>query len=521
MTQRPEDPGELKRQFLKESADRLRDMETGLLNIEQGLDVMEQVRLIFRGFHGLKGIAGYVNTREIIDLSNAGESMLMQVRDEGVPFRSEWVDLLLACHDHLKQLFDSYRAGEPPSDDWRESLDKINRIVEENAKGERSGAEEAHEERLFNETARPHISGMEVYFRKWKPGPADKRLVAAIRRKLALFAGAAEDAGRSDLAELAKERMDRLERFAAVDWSAEGIEEFTGIADELRSRLDNSSQAGSPTLRTPTIEPIRIPGTESVAQVMEIKADYVEALEGLVSDFTMYTEVISRNLKKMKPLVKPRAVPWLDGMESDMRKFARALTLSCRKLHLTPLITLFDRFPRLIRDLAKRKDKKVTLVIAGGETEVEKRQIEKLAEPMTHLIRNAVDHGLEPPAERTAAGKDIKGRLEIKASSSKRSVVLEVRDDGRGIDFGTIRAKAVALGVYTQEQADALPQHELMNLVFLTGLSTRSVADTISGRGVGMDIVREAVSELRGAVKVESAPGQGTVFTLTIPLELE
>lgn len=510
----------LKEQFLKESAERLRDLERGLLNIEQGQEVMDQVRLIFRGFHGLKGIAGYVKTREIIDLSNAGESLLMQVRDEGVPFKPEWVDLLLECHDELKRLVECFRSGTSPSDGWREKLERINGVVRENAGREASAEAEGEEAKLFKETADPQISGLEVYFRKWKPGLPDKRLIAAVKRKLALFSSSANKVGRADLARIATEHLNRLEQRKDVEWTRQQIQEFTEVGAELRSHVEAEKMGKLAQLRTPTLEPVRVPQPDEASRVLEIKADYVEMLEALVSDFTIYSAGISRNLKKMRPLVKPRALLWLDGMESDLKKFARALTLSCRRLHLVSLVPLFQRFPRLIRDLAKRGGKKVRLEVAGAETEMEKHQVEKLAEPMTHLIRNAVDHGLEPPEQRAAAGKDEQGVLQIRASLSKQTVTLEISDDGRGIDFDKIRARAVELGVYTQEQADSLPEEELMNLVFLTGLSTRSVADTISGRGVGMDIVREAVAELGGTVEVDSSVGKGTVFRLRIPLEL-
>ncbi len=512
---------EIKEQFLKESAERLRDLEKGLLNIEQGLDVMDQVRLIFRGFHGLKGIAGYVKTREIIDLSNAGESLLMQIRDEGFPFKPEWVDLLLECHDELKNLVGSFRTDMPPSDGWREKRDRVNEVVQENA-GRRAPADEEGEDvKLFKETADPQISGLELYFKKWNPGLPDKRLIAAVKRKLALFSTSARKAGREDLAEMATRSLNRLEQRKEAEWTSDQIAEFTGVGTELRSHLEADRAGKTARLQTPTTEPLRVPQPEEASRVLEIKTDYVEMLEALVSDFSIYTAGISRNIKKMKPLVKPRALLWLDGMESDLRKFARALTLSCRRLHLVSVFPLFQRFPRLIRDLAKRGGKKVRLDVRGAETEMEKHQVEKLAEPMTHLIRNAVDHGLEPPQERLAAGKDEQGVLEIKASVSQHTVILEISDDGRGIDFDAIRGKAVELGVYTQEQADTLPHEELMNLVFLTGLSTRSVADTISGRGVGMDIVREAMKELGGTVEVDSTLGKGTVFRLKIPLELD
>ncbi len=508
----------VKEQFLKEAAERLRDLETGLLNVERGLDLNPQIRLMFRGFHGIKGIAGYVNTREIIDLSNAGETLLIHVRDNGVPFRMEWVDSLLQCHDCIRGLLDDFRDGRPPSASWDESLARLHDIIRE-VTTDRSPAS-YDQSKFFHETAGAQIKGLEVYLSKWTPGVPDPRLVKALQRKLALFSSAAEKAGRSDLVERVRSSLDALEFAKDREWTSEEIARWSLIGEDLRGML----RAGGP--RRPPEQPAfgAVSSDERIQappRVLEIKEEYVDMLETLVNDFSTYAVRLSHDLKKMKPMIKPRAYPWLQGMESDLTRFARAFIQSLRRLHLVPLSSLSDRFPRLVRDLAKRDGKRVRLALKGMDVELEKNQVEGLSEPLTHLIRNAVDHGLETPEVRAELGKPEQGLLTLEAEARRGSVTIKLADDGKGIDFDLVRRKAVQLGVYDQEKAAGLEAHELLNLIFLTGLSTRDTANTISGRGVGLDIVRQAIDELGGSVKVDSEPGRGTEFTLTIPFDLD
>jgi two-component system chemotaxis sensor kinase CheA len=509
---------ELREQFLKEASDRLRDLERGLLHVERGDDRDAGIRLIFRGFHGIKGIAAYVNAREVIDLSNAGETLLTQVRDDNVPFRSEWVDILLGCHDNLKALLESFRDVSKPAPDGRDTLAELQRIIRSNRDGTETTGDGGDGKTLFAETAPAQIKGLEVYISKWKPGSADPRPAAALKRKLSLISKGASEAGRSDVVELIAEYSQRLEGLRGRECSTEEIAGFGESVHELRKLLAGGSAGRVEHSSAP--RPQDVP-REPVSRHLEIKAQYVEMLEDLVDDFSMYAESVTRNLKRLQPSVKPVALSWLKGLESDLNKFAHAFSQSCRRLHLVPLATLFERFPRLVRDIAKREGKIVDLVITGSQVELEKDQVEKLGEPVIHLIRNSVDHGLETPERRAEAGKPETGVLTISAAASKGTVTIEIRDDGRGIDFDGIRRRAVEMRLLPEKKAASLPTADLMDLVFLSGLSTKPTADTISGRGVGMDIVREAMGELDGSVEVESEPGRGTCIRLKVPWELD
>jgi two-component system chemotaxis sensor kinase CheA len=196
------------------------------------------------------------------------------------------------------------------------------------------------------------------------------------------------------------------------------------------------------------------------------------------------------------------------------------LQASVMRIRMVPIGPLFQRFHRLVRDLARDRDRQARLETAGEATELDKRLIDELADPLTHLIRNAVDHGLEPPEARRAAGKPEQGTVRLEAFHEGGQICIRVRDDGKGLDAERIRAKAVRNGLCTAEAAERLGPAETYALIFEPGFSTAESVTNISGRGVGMDIVRSKVNELKGRIEIESTPGQGTAFTIRLPLTL-
>ena len=208
-----------------------------------------------------------------------------------------------------------------------------------------------------------------------------------------------------------------------------------------------------------------------------------------------------------------QAVSQLDLLVSDLQN-------SVMKTRMQPIGRLFQKYPRIARDLARQLGKDVELALVGEETEVDKTMIEDLADPLIHLIRNAVDHGVEPPDERQAAGKPAKSVVRLEARQEGDHIVLIIADDGRGINAERIRAKAVEKNIISEEEANTLDDRQSLNLIFLPGFSTMAQASAVSGRGVGMDVVKTNIQKLNGSVEIRSEPGKGSVFIISLPLTL-
>jgi two-component system chemotaxis sensor kinase CheA len=196
------------------------------------------------------------------------------------------------------------------------------------------------------------------------------------------------------------------------------------------------------------------------------------------------------------------------------------LQRSVMKIRMVPVEQLFRRFPRVIRDVAKTQGKDVELVLEGESTDLDKSILDALAEPLTHLVRNAVDHGIEPPGERRAKGKPPQGKIKLDAYHQANQVVIEISDDGRGIDTQRVVNKAIQTGVITAEDASRLNEAEKQQLIFEPGLSTAEIVTEVSGRGVGMDIVKACMERLKGSVSIHTELGKGTTFRLKLPLTL-
>jgi two-component system chemotaxis sensor kinase CheA len=196
------------------------------------------------------------------------------------------------------------------------------------------------------------------------------------------------------------------------------------------------------------------------------------------------------------------------------------LQRSVMKIRMVPVEQLFRRFPRMVRDAAQRCNRQVELVLSGQDTDLDKSLLDAIAEPLTHIVRNAVSHGLESPAERVKAGKPATGKIRLDAYHQANQLIVEVSDDGRGVDAGKIKAKAIKTNVITAEQAERLSAAEVLDLIFRPGFSTADEITEISGRGVGLDVARSVLHRLKGTVELETHPGQGTRFRLKLPLTL-
>ena len=253
---------------------------------------------------------------------------------------------------------------------------------------------------------------------------------------------------------------------------------------------------------------------------LRIEIDKVDDLLHLASELTSERNKVHRLFLEIRSILQKRDARLLEELLDKQEQYLEHLRDDIMSIRMVPLRELFQRFPRLVRDLARLMDKQVIFEMKGEATELDKKLVDKLADPLVHLLRNAVDHGIEKPEERRRQGKDPVGRIVLSASHRAHATRIELRDDGRGIDCERVRKKLIDLEVVDKEEAAHLSQEELFAYLFQAGVSTRETATEISGRGVGLDVVKEQVERLNGMVMLSSKVGEGTTFVIDVPLTL-
>jgi two-component system chemotaxis sensor kinase CheA len=263
------------------------------------------------------------------------------------------------------------------------------------------------------------------------------------------------------------------------------------------------------------------PAPAVVENTLRVDAERIDAVLNLVGELIIGKSMLQQTVNEFlrRSPKDPLRARFTDAMGFQARVL-NDLQRSVMKIRMVPVEQLFRRFPRMVRDVARQCDKQVDLVVSGVETDLDKGLLDSVAEPLTHIVRNAISHGIETPEERARAGKSPKGTLSLHASHQGSQVIIEVRDDGRGVDVQKVKLRAIQKNLISAEDASRLTESEIIELLFRPGFSTAEQITEISGRGVGLDVVRSVLQRLKGVVDIETNPGQGTIFRLKLPLTL-
>jgi two-component system, chemotaxis family, sensor kinase CheA len=518
--------------FFEESLEGLADMETELLRLEQVLDAgsgaeveAETLNTLFRAVHSIKGASGTFGYGEIAEFAHALETLMDALRAGQLDMDTEVIALLLRSVDQLRVMIQAASAGRTAARAGEQSTahrlrDEVTVLL--SAAGVAAGRDAP----LPDADDAAGGAGWEIGF---KPGPAlltNGNDPLRIFRELAGLGKLTADTDPSALPDW--EDFDptvchlswrlRLETGAsraqvidAFEWVLGDCElTLTSLAREpapaaeTRRRPDGAASApvGRAEPAAPTVGSIRV-GIPKVDALINMVGELVitqAMLTQIVNDFT------------------PDELVRLQAGVAQLERNTRDLQESVMSIRMLPIGFVFNRLPRVVRDTAAQLGKKVRLTLAGERTELDKTVIERISDPLLHLVRNSIDHGIEPPAQRVAAGKPETGVIALHAEQKGGNVIIALSDDGAGLPRDRILARARRLG---RLAPDATPTPaEVDAMIFLPGLSTADVVSDISGRGVGMDVVRNNIQSLGGNVEVESEPGRGTRFTLRLPLTL-
>ncbi len=536
----PFHPEEFLQDFLIEAREHLDNIRQHLLALEtaQDEDRIAAVNELFRSFHTLKGLSGMIGLDPAADLSHVLESLLKAVREDRVAITPELIDQLLAATDQLEAIVHSLEDPQTPPPDPTPTIQQLQSLIEDaTADRPTPGETPSLEEPPEPTAALTFPPDLEGYLTPEDRQRAQK--VAAQGRALALVRftptkDLAEQGISVNAIRAALEESGRI--LKAVPW-IQGTQvrflflvalskpcplqtapyvEWEWLAHPLPPPEDEEPEpapAGPPAPPKPT-RLRRAPTQPATVRVDIRRMDTLMRLVGeLIITRTRLDEVLAPLEERAPDLYDALRDP-LRQMERHLRHLRNAITSA----RLVPLSEVFQRMPLVVREAARTTGKRVELHIQGADTEVDKVLADRLLDPLIHLVRNAVTHGIEPPAERQRLGKPEVGHITLRAQTEGENIRITIQDDGRGVDLDKVAAKAYALGLLAERRP--ITPEEALEFITRPGFSTRDEADRGAGRGFGMDVVAEMVRSFRGTLSLETTPGQGTTFILRLPLTL-
>jgi two-component system chemotaxis sensor kinase CheA len=472
---------DLLQDFLIEATDLLSGVDNKLVDLEKNPQDHGLLNDIFRGFHTIKGGAGFLNATELVTLCHLTENLFDKLRNGELMLTKEIMDSIMAATGTVRDMFGHLESGvQPPPADAQLIADLKAAIAGELT----APAAAAVPAPVAAPAAVPAA------------GPDWNQLYGAVAGTVPAESAAAAPAEPAMHTQVAGQTPEAVIQHAVGRRSTDkpgAVSAPVGRRDTEKTR-DNS---------------IRV-DTSRLDQVLNLSGEIGLTKNRLNS---LRSDILNGRNDTDTLHALDQAVSQLDLLVSDLQN-------AVMKTRMQPIGRLFQKYPRIARDLARNLGKDVELVLAGEETEIDKTMIEDLSDPIIHLIRNAVDHGVEVPAERLANGKPEKSQVRLEARQEGDHIVLIVADDGKGMNAERLRAKALEKGLITDEEANTMDERQSLNLVFLPGFSTKDVASDVSGRGVGMDVVKTNIQKLNGSIEIKSVVGKGTTFIISLPLTL-
>ena len=484
--------------FLTEAGELLDDVDSGLVDLEQRPNDNGLLNQVFRGFHTVKGGAGFLEATSLVELCHRGENLLDLLRSHQLQITPEIMDLILAATGEVRRMFGEMEAGRMPSPAPAALLTGLEaaargetvdtRALRGDIRDVSSPAPAADAPADAAGSSDPNSPDWLGYYRaafgdpkqgEGSPGAAKPAAGHAPQQLVAPKAGQA----------VAAPQAHRSPAPAVAPRPARGAPQGGGaVTKENTIRVDTA----------------RFDQILNLSGEIGLTKNRLNCLRDALNGEGVDTE----GAKTVDTVLSQ-----LDTLVSDLQS-------AVMKARMQPVGRVFQKYSRLARDLARQLGKDVDLVITGADTEVDKTILEELNDPLVHLIRNSVDHGIETIEERRRIGKPERGTLHVSARQTGDSIVIEVTDDGKGMDAEVIRRKAVEKGAITAEEASVLDPAQCLALIFLPGFSTKAEVSDLSGRGVGMDVVRTNIEKLKGRIDIQSVPGSGSRITISLPLTL-
>ena len=550
--------------FLEESREHLQSLNDGLLGLESNPEDLSILNEIFRNAHTIKGMSATMGYNKIAELTHDMENVLDLLRKEQLKITEDIIDVLFKCVDSLEQMIESVGGGGAEDIvDVSEFAAKLNEIAKGGGAPAAAApaapapaapaaaapaAAPASKALELTDTDKSVIqeaknSGLRAYH--ITVTLADTCLLKSARSYMVM--NALDELGDviksvPPAEDLEQEKFDHsFDLIIVTDAEAKTLEDaILSISEIVKAtvvNLDDEAAAAktaapaaapaAPAAAKPAAAPAAKPAAAAAKKPAPVSAEKklksgqsvrvdIEKLDSLLN---LVGELVINKVRLEQIGITHRLTELTETLE-QMDRVTTDLQSVVMKVRMVPVGQVFNRFPRMVRDLAKELNKEINLTIEGEETELDRTVIDEIGDPLMHLLRNSLDHGVEHPDDREAKGKPRTGEVGLIARHEGNNVVIMVTDDGKGIDADVIRRKAVEKGMVSQEEADNMDDAEAVRLVFLPGFSTAEVITDVSGRGVGMDVVRSKIEALGGHVDVETKIDEGSIFKIKLPLTL-
>ena len=480
--------------FRSESEKYIKEMSDSLLELELDPENIEQMNVMFRAAHTFKGMAATMGFRQIVELTHEMESLIDRFRTGRLTLDSSLIDILFECLDALEGLVENVcKSAESKTRERKNDRSESNKSYPD-------AGEVLKTLRAINNPSE------EVIPRKTESDSfsVDKKIGEKEEKK--------EEKERREGEE--KEERERKEEIKEKQEEEREENQLKSINEELKEK--KSCTDSGPGSKVNSVQNLRMQDSQTPSpkiQSSRISTEQLDKLMNLVGELVI-------NRSRVKELTGESKSKDLEFALSEFQKLTRELQEEVLEIRMVPLDHITNIFPRMIRDLARAQNKKINFIIRGKEIKLDRAIMEEIVDPLVHLLRNAVDHGIEISEKRVELGKEENGTIMITASRQQNYVLIKIEDDGRGINTEEIRKAALKKGLISREEAKQLSEREVIQLIFAPGLSTASMVTDLSGRGIGMDVVKNRIERLGGSIKIESKPGSGSRFELRLPITI-
>ncbi|GKX28963.1 chemotaxis protein CheA [Vallitalea longa] len=550
--------------FIEESKEHLQSLNESLLELEKNTDNVELINEVFRVAHTLKGMAATMGYKRMQKLTHDMENVLSEIRNGTIKVEADLLDVLFQCLDALEQYVDQIvESGSEGDKDNQNIIDKLNMILDNDKKDDETNNKDsnksnkednvksnsAKKESLSDMDKRKHLNINFTDFERNAIIKAYEENYKVYGTTIYISEGCVLKSARAFIVFRTLEKLGQvIKSYPAVqdiedekfdtDFStfiitkeepSTIIKELTSIAevtevltdeikieDEENTKIEkkevNEKKVSKTTKKQPNNSTSKTTKPKT-NRTVRVDIERLDTLMNLVSELI----IIKNGLETIE--LKNTSHNFNEQIEY-LERITTNLHDAVMKVRMVPIERVFNRFPRLIRDLSRKLNKNIELHMSGEETELDRTVIDEIGDPLVHLLRNAGDHGLETPDVRVKAGKDPVGIIDLRAYQDGNNVIIEVVDDGKGIDVNNIKNKAVSKGVLSREQADSMNDQEIIELLFKPSFSTAEKISDVSGRGVGLDVVKTKIEALGGDIEVKTEINRGSKFIIRLPLTL-